>query len=292
MEYLTTQQMSKLWNISDRRIRLLCKEGRVLGVKKEGKQWLIPSNAKRLNPKNARQKNTISIVTIGPMGPGIEICKYLLHLGYDVCVIARDEKIEKLVLSSIEKNLLKKVMLFNGCLYDENFLEQLYQHIKDYTIEQIYFCELLAIFTPAEENSYENIKMVLEYHLKGFILACAKFYSLMNKTKLIFLIPKRAALQGIANQTLWSCVWSGIVGFTESLRAACSVGENFEVINVYHGAILSEFWKMDALGMPVEIPVNFINPTDLAQLVVDTVLRKTSARVSELHFERLGVWKK
>ena len=56
MEYLTTQQMSKLWNISDRRIRLLCKEGRVLGVKKEGKQWLIPSNAKRLDLKNARQK--------------------------------------------------------------------------------------------------------------------------------------------------------------------------------------------------------------------------------------------
>lgn len=45
MEYLTTVEMSKRWNISSRRIGVLCAEGRVEGVVKKGKMWLIPSDA-------------------------------------------------------------------------------------------------------------------------------------------------------------------------------------------------------------------------------------------------------
>ena len=45
MEYLTTVEMSKRWNISSRRIGVLCTEGRVEGAIKKGKMWLIPSDA-------------------------------------------------------------------------------------------------------------------------------------------------------------------------------------------------------------------------------------------------------
>lgn len=34
--YMTVKQASELWKISDRRIRILCKEGRIPGVIKEG----------------------------------------------------------------------------------------------------------------------------------------------------------------------------------------------------------------------------------------------------------------
>lgn len=40
--YLTTKQMSEKWSISKRRIALLCAEGRIPGVLKVGKTWLIP----------------------------------------------------------------------------------------------------------------------------------------------------------------------------------------------------------------------------------------------------------
>ena len=54
MEYLTTVEMSKLWNISARRIGVLCAEGRVAGAIKKGKMWLIPSNA--VKPVDGRFK--------------------------------------------------------------------------------------------------------------------------------------------------------------------------------------------------------------------------------------------
>ena len=47
--------MSEIWNITSRRIGVLCSEGRVEGAIKKGKTWLIPANAKK--PADARYKN-------------------------------------------------------------------------------------------------------------------------------------------------------------------------------------------------------------------------------------------
>lgn len=55
MEYLTTVEMSERWNITSRRIGVLCAEGRIEGAIKKGKTWLIPQNAEK--PLDARRKN-------------------------------------------------------------------------------------------------------------------------------------------------------------------------------------------------------------------------------------------
>lgn len=54
MEYLTTVEMSKKWNISSRRIGVLCNEGRIMGAVKKGKMWLIPEDTTK--PADARFK--------------------------------------------------------------------------------------------------------------------------------------------------------------------------------------------------------------------------------------------
>lgn len=47
MGYLTTLEMSEKWGISARRIALLCEQGRIAGVVKKGKTWLIPEEAEK-----------------------------------------------------------------------------------------------------------------------------------------------------------------------------------------------------------------------------------------------------
>lgn len=54
MEYLTTVELSKKWGISSRRIGVLCAEGRIDGVVKKGKTWLIPDDAKKPNDARIR----------------------------------------------------------------------------------------------------------------------------------------------------------------------------------------------------------------------------------------------
>ena len=56
MEYLTTVELSEKWNITPRRIGVLCSNGRIEGVIKKGKTWLIPANATK--PTDARKKTT------------------------------------------------------------------------------------------------------------------------------------------------------------------------------------------------------------------------------------------
>lgn len=58
MEYLTTVEMSEKWNISARRIGILCAEGRIEGAIKKGKTWLIPAETQK--PADARFKKNKS----------------------------------------------------------------------------------------------------------------------------------------------------------------------------------------------------------------------------------------
>ena len=53
--FLTTQQIAKLWGVSDRRVRVLCGEGKIPGVYKDGKSCKIPSDA--VKPTDGREKN-------------------------------------------------------------------------------------------------------------------------------------------------------------------------------------------------------------------------------------------
>lgn len=55
MEYLTSVELSEKWGISSRRISVLCAEGRIDGVIKKGKTWLIPDTSKK--PDDARVKS-------------------------------------------------------------------------------------------------------------------------------------------------------------------------------------------------------------------------------------------
>lgn len=55
MDYLSITQISEKWGIKQRRIRVLCAEGRIPGAYKVGAYWLIPENAEK--PKDERVKS-------------------------------------------------------------------------------------------------------------------------------------------------------------------------------------------------------------------------------------------
>ena len=60
--YMTVKQAAKKWGISDRRVRTLCAEGKISGVTREGRSWLIPTDARK--PQDGRFKTTESLLDI------------------------------------------------------------------------------------------------------------------------------------------------------------------------------------------------------------------------------------
>lgn len=45
MAYITVHEAAEKWNLLERRVTTLCRNGKIVGVKKEGKLWWIPDNA-------------------------------------------------------------------------------------------------------------------------------------------------------------------------------------------------------------------------------------------------------
>lgn len=55
MEYLSIKQTAEKWDLSVRRVNVLCTEGRIPGATKIGSYWAVPANAKK--PKDQRIKS-------------------------------------------------------------------------------------------------------------------------------------------------------------------------------------------------------------------------------------------
>lgn len=58
--FMTVKQASEKWGISDRRIRVLCSEGKISGAYQEGRGWKIPADAKK--PADGRYKSKESLL--------------------------------------------------------------------------------------------------------------------------------------------------------------------------------------------------------------------------------------
>ena len=57
MELLTTSEMAEKWNISRRRVTLLCTQGRIEGAFHKGNTWLVPENAEKPQDPRRFRKN-------------------------------------------------------------------------------------------------------------------------------------------------------------------------------------------------------------------------------------------
>ena len=74
MGYITASQVAKKWNISQRRVQILCAENRIEGVFKLGETWAIPDDAEK--PRDFRRKRNSNY--------GIECNRFVLWMWWIV----------------------------------------------------------------------------------------------------------------------------------------------------------------------------------------------------------------
>lgn len=64
MEYITVKEIAQKWNISTRRVQILCSQGRIRGVYRFGKSWMIPADAPL--PTIDKKKNALPLPRKSP----------------------------------------------------------------------------------------------------------------------------------------------------------------------------------------------------------------------------------
>ena len=69
---MTIREAAALWNLSERRVNELCRTGRIPGAYKEGRQWIIPDNARK--PADKRRKR-------GDFSVGTQLMRRPLPIG-------------------------------------------------------------------------------------------------------------------------------------------------------------------------------------------------------------------
>ena len=58
--FMTTKQAAEQWGISDRRVRILCAEGKISGAYQEGRGWKIPADA--VKPADGRYRSAENLL--------------------------------------------------------------------------------------------------------------------------------------------------------------------------------------------------------------------------------------
>ena len=58
--FMTVKQAAEKWGLSDRRVRILCAEGKIPGAFQEGRGWKIPMDV--VKPSDGRFKSTESLL--------------------------------------------------------------------------------------------------------------------------------------------------------------------------------------------------------------------------------------
>lgn len=59
MDYISAKQAAEQWGLSDRRVRVMCEQGKVCGAIKQGRSWLIPEDA--IKPVDGRTLRGMNI---------------------------------------------------------------------------------------------------------------------------------------------------------------------------------------------------------------------------------------
>lgn len=227
-------------------------------------------------------KENILIITGGSSGLGLEITKQAIERGLFVCNISRNKQ----KMNELDEIFKKNYRGFIGDITDEEFINKSINEISKLgNIKYLVNNAQKACFkSPIEYNS-EDIEISLN-GLKGMILCTKETLKVKNEQDLkVINIMSSAALKGNKQEALYCATKWGERGYTESLKVAYK-GTSVKVIGVYPGGMNTEFWINNREYVSEDKSNTFMNPKDVATVILDNILNYDNLTVSDIIIER------
>ena len=224
----------------------------------------------------------IMIITGGCSGLGLEIVKQAIEQDLFVCNIARNkEKMKELDLMFKEN-----YRGFIGDITDIEFVKNSIREISNLgNIKYLINCAEIACFKTPTQYNIEDIEISLN-GLKGMILCSTETLKVKNEKDLkIINIMSSAALKGNKQEALYCATKWGERGYTESLKAEYK-GTTVKIIGVYPGGINTEFWNQNRDYVSIDKSNTFMNPKDVAKVILDNVTNYDNLNVADIIIER------
>lgn len=226
--------------------------------------------------------NDIIIITGGASGLGFELVKQSLTKGLIVCNIDKDT--EK--MSKLDNDFKENYKGFCGDISDEEFITNVINEIKN-------MGNIKVLINNAGEPSFklptEYTKEDIEKCFKGLqgmiITSTQVLRAKEEKNVKIVNIMSSAALRGNKQESVYCATKWGERGYTESLKVAYK-GTTVKVIGVYPGGINTNFYKDSRDYVSEEKQHTFMNPTEVANTIMENILSTNNLTVADIIIER------
>ena len=136
LSFISAKEAAEKWNISQRRVSVLCSENRIKGAMMVGNMWIIPSNAEKPIDKRTVRYEKSKSVTLKP---------FVKWVGGKSQLV---EQIEKMIPTDGEKVLTKyaEPMVGGGALF--------FSILSKYDFEELYISDINAELI----NAYQAVK--------------------------------------------------------------------------------------------------------------------------------------
>jgi NADP-dependent 3-hydroxy acid dehydrogenase YdfG len=230
-------------------------------------------------------KKEIVIISGGANGLGYELIKKLIQKeNLVICNIDRDLK----RLNQIKQEFSNKNYYdFYGDVSNEDFI------IK--TIKEISKLGPIGyLINNAGEPCFvlptENTEKVLNINLKGLlgmVYLSAQVLKSMEKTGgKIINIMSSASLRGNKQESAYCATKWAEKGYTESLKVAYK-GTNVKIVGVYPGGMNTQFYENNRDYVNEEKQSTFMNPSEVADIVIYNVFSENKLNVSDIVIERI-----
>ena len=112
MKYIDVKEASARWGISDRRIRILCSEGRIDGAIKLGWSWTIPADTPK--PRDGRVLRRYKTLDIRPGTVDVDALNHLMER-----TVINDELLESSGFRNILRESLETLLSSDGVVIDD-----------------------------------------------------------------------------------------------------------------------------------------------------------------------------
>lgn len=227
------------------------------------------------------EKNII-IITGGTSGLGLELVKQSIDRGLYVCNLARNKEKMKELSISFNENYKG----FIGDVSDEEFVTNSIKEISKLgNIKYLINNAEKACFKSPSQYTKTDIDLSLT-GLKGMILCSTETLKAKNESDLkIINIMSSAALKGNKQEALYCATKWGERGYTESLKVAYK-GTSVKIIGVYPGGMNTEFWNDSRDYVAEEKSSSFMNPKEVAKVILDNVMNYDNLNVADIIIER------
>lgn len=228
----------------------------------------------------------IAVVTGGGSGLGFCLSEALLKREMDVYIIGRQKSKLQKAQAELSQIYGNKIQYIAGDISDEAFVKNMYLGLEKNNnyVQYLFNCAGTGQFGPAEDNNREMIDIAFNASLIGLILMSSHALKLMKESGgTIVNIMSTAALKGNPNESIYCAAKWGAKGFTEAIKAATK-GTKTKIVGVYPGGMNTGFWRPEC-GMVPDV-TKFMDPKEVAEEIVSSVLERKTMYVSDLTIDR------